>query len=285
MILLSFGHGYSAAALEPLLLPKGWQIIATTRSADKAKAMAARGISARIWGQDDLSNDIKRASHILSSIAPDGGQDPVLRTWGTALESCLAQKTWVGYLSTTGVYGDRGGDWVSEADALNPTTARGQARVAAEAEWAALAQKTAAALHIFRLAGIYGPFRGPFEKIRNGTARRIIKDGQVFSRIHVTDIARALEASMRAPQAGAIYNICDDCPAPPEDVIAHAAALLGAPLPPAIAFDQADLGPMAASFYSENKRVSNARIKQELGLTWAYPDYKSGLAAILAQEG
>ncbi len=135
MILLSFGHGYSAAALEPLLLPKGWEIIATTRNADKAKAMAARGITARIWGRDDLSDDIKRASHILSSIAPDGAQDPVLSIWGEQLETCLAQKTWVGYLSTTGVYGDRGGDWVSETDALHPTTARGQARVAAEAGW------------------------------------------------------------------------------------------------------------------------------------------------------
>jgi nucleoside-diphosphate-sugar epimerase len=189
-------------------------------------------------------------------------------------------KRWVGYLSTTGVYGDHQGDWVDEDSALTPSTKRGQARVAAEAAWQEIPDLP---LHIFRLAGIYGPGRGPFAKVRNGTARRIIKDGQVFSRIHVEDIALALELSLATPQAGAIYNLCDDDPAPPQDVIGHAAELLGVPLPPAIAIDEAEMSPMARSFYAESKRVRNDKIKRELGWQPSYPDYRSGLAAMLAQ--
>ena len=139
-------------------------------------------------------------------------------------------------------------------------------------------------LHIFRLAGIYGPGRGPFEKVRQGTARRIVKPGQVFSRIHVEDIAQALEASIRQPRPGAIYNLCDDDPAPPEAVLQHAAALLGLPPPPEVAFDAAEMSPMARSFYAENKRVRNDRIKHELGVTLLYPDYRAGLEALLAEE-
>lgn len=285
MILLSFGHGYSASALERRLLPQGWEIIATTRDPKKAEALRARGLSARVWGRDDLSGDIGRATHILSSVAPEGGRDPVLGAWGGALAPCLDEKAWIGYLSTTGVYGDHGGAWVDETSPLTPNTDRGRARVAAESEWAAVCRQTKAPLHIFRLAGIYGPHRGPFEKLRNGTARRIVKEGQVFSRIHVEDIAMALEASMKAQKRGAVYNICDDIPAPPEDVIAYGAELLGLPIPPAIAFEHADLGPMAASFYSENKRVKNDHVKADLGLSWLYPDYKSGLKAILAAGG
>ena len=194
-----------------------------------------------------------------------------------------------GYLSTTGVYGDHGGGWVDEGAALTPATERGRARVAAEAEWAALADRTGAALHVFRLAGIYGPGRGPFAKVRAGTARRIVKPGQVFSRIHVDDIAAVLLASIDRPadaaDGGRVYNVCDDDPAPPQDVLAHAAHLLGLPPPPAVDFAEADLSPMARSFYAESKRVRNDRIKAELDVRLRHPTYRDGLAALLAQEG
>ena len=284
MILLSFGHGYSAQALERLLLPLGWEIIGTTRSPEKAQAMEARGITARLFPGTDLSADLARATHILISAGPNETGDPVLTEARDAISKVAGSKTWLGYLSTTGVYGDHAGGWVDETTPLTPSTERGRARVKAEAAWQDLAKATGAPLHIFRLAGIYGPDRGPFAKVRNGTARRIIKQGQVFSRIHVEDIAQVLLASMQAPKAGAIYNLCDDNAAPPEDVIAYAAELLGLPIPPAIKFEEADLSPMARSFYAESKRVRNTRIKEELGVTLRYPDYKTGLRALLAQE-
>lgn len=192
-----------------------------------------------------------------------------------------AQFDWVGYLSTTGVYGDHQGGWVDEATPLSPSTTRGQLRVEAEAAW----QSLGLPLHIFRIAGIYGPGRGPFAKVRNGTARRIIKKNQVFSRIHVDDIAQVLAASISKPNPGAIYNLCDDDPAPPEDVIEHAAALLGLPIPPAQDFETAEMTPMARSFYAESKRVRNDRIKEELGVKLLFPDYRSGLKSLLEQEG
>ncbi len=165
--------------------------------------------------------------------------------------------------------------------ASSPPQSAGATGSAAEAEWSALNLP----LHIFRLAGIYGPGRGPFEKVRDGTARRILKPGQVFSRIHVEDIAQTLAASIARPNPGAIYNVCDDDPAPPEDVIGYAASLLGLPLPPAQSFDQAEMTPMARSFYAELKRVRNDKIKSELGVKLLYPDYRAGLAAALAAEG
>lgn len=276
--LLSFGHGYSARALGLRLRAAGWRIIGTTRSAEKADALAADGVEARIWPGMDLAEDVQAATHILTSVAPTPEGDPVL----AAFQDSLRQATprWVGYLSTTGVYGDHQGAWVDETAPLTPATKRGQWRKEAEAAWTALGLP----LHIFRLAGIYGPGRGPFSKVRNGTARRIIKPGQVFSRIHVEDIATVLEASIAAPNPGAAYNVCDDLPAPPEDVIAHAAELLGVPIPQAVPFDAAEMTPMARSFYAESKRVSNRRIREELSVTLKYPDYRAGLAALLAEE-
>ena len=188
---------------------------------------------------------------------------------------------WAGYLSTTGVYGNHDGGWVDEDTPLTPSTRRGKWRVAAEAEWQAIPDLP---LHIFRLAGIYGPGRGPFSKVRNGTARRIIKPGQVFSRIHVEDIAQVLAASIAQPDPGAIYNMCDDDPAPPQDVIAHAAELLGQPLPPEEDFETAEMTPMARSFYAESKRVKNDKIKTDLGVQLIYPTYREGLAALLDLE-
>ena len=277
--LLSFGHGYSAHALEPHLA--GWRIIGTTRQDDKLGAMTARGVEPRLFPGANMVPALDAATHLLISAAPTEGGDPVLAELREEIAARADRFAWVGYLSTTGVYGDHGGDWVDEDTPLSPATARGRARVAAEAEWQAI---DGLPLHIFRLAGIYGPGRGPFAKVREGTARRIVKDGQVFSRIHVEDIAQVLAASIARPDPGAVYNVCDDDPAPPQDVIAHAADLLGLPVPEAVPFEEADLSPMARSFYAESKKVRNDRIKQELGVSLRYPDYRAGLAALLAQE-
>ncbi len=276
--LLSLGHGYSARALARRLLPQGWTVIGTTRSADKAERLRADGLEPLIWPGQPLAAALARATHLLTSIAPDPSGDPVLAAHGDQIAA--ARLDWVGYLSTTGVYGDHAGDWIDEGTALSPTTERGRARVLAETQWRAARPD----VHIFRLAGIYGPGRGPFEKVRQGTARRIIKAGQVFSRIHVDDIARVLAASIARPAPGTAYNVCDDDPAPPQDVIAHAANLLGLPPPPEVAFEDADLSPMARSFYSESKRVRNDRIRQDLGVDLLYPTYREGLAALLEAE-
>ncbi|MCR9147367.1 MAG: SDR family oxidoreductase [Rhodobacteraceae bacterium] len=280
--LLSFGHGYSARALARRLLPQGWTIYGTTRKPEKAEALRAEGVVPILWPGGDLTQALAQADHLLVSAGPDENGDPVLREMGKAVSEMAARIKWAGYLSTTGVYGDHAGGWVSEAAPLTPSTRRGQMRVQAEAQWEAV---DGLPLHIFRLAGIYGPGRGPFEKVRQGTARRIIKPGQVFSRIHVEDIAQVLEASIRRPNPGAAYNVCDNDPAPPQDVIAHAAELLGLPVPPAVPFEEAEMSPMARSFYAESKRVDNRRMRQDLGVDLLYPDYRSGLRALLAEEG
>jgi nucleoside-diphosphate-sugar epimerase len=284
MSLLIFGFGYSARALLD-----GWpadgpgEVTVTTRSREKAEALSREGLTARVFPGDDLAPDLERARRVLITAGPEDGRDPVL----SRLQEDFTQARhleWVGYLSTTGVYGDHDGGWVDESTPLAPTSGRGRARVAAEEGWRALHRVHGVPVHIFRLAGIYGPGRGPFDRLRDGTARRIVKPGQVFSRIHVEDIAHVLLASMARPDPGAVYNVCDDCPAPPQDVIAHAAKLLGVPVPPEVPFETADLGPMARSFYADNKRVRNDRIKSELGVRLRYPDYRAGLAQILAAE-
>ena len=274
--LLSIGHGFSARALVPLL--DGFRVIGTTRSEEKAEALRGEGIEGVVWPDTDLTPLILGATHILTSVSP-GDSDPVLDAYADTLRHAPAQ--WVGYLSTTGVYGDRDGDWVDEEAALLPATKRGRARVKAEAAWSDLGLP----LHIFRLAGIYGPGRGPFAKVRAGTARRIIKQGQVFSRIHVEDIAQVVAASIARPDPGAIYNVCDDDPAPPQEVIAYAAELLGVPVPQAVPIEDAEMTPMARSFYAESKKVRNDRIKADLGVTLKYPNYRVGLADLLAREG
>ncbi|WP_151718177.1 SDR family oxidoreductase [Gemmobacter serpentinus] len=276
--LLSLGHGYSAQALAARLLPQGWRIIGTTRSAENAELLRHTGVEAVVWPGTPLAPLLAQATHLLSSIAPGAGQDPVIAAEAEALRAAPLQ--WAGYLSTTAVYGDHNGAWVDEDTALTPGTQRGHQRVQAEADWQALDLP----LHIFRLAGIYGPGRGPFAKVRAGSARRIIKPDQVFSRIHVEDIAQALEASIRRPDPGLICNLCDDDPAPPEAVIAHAARLLGLPQPPAEDYRTADMTPLARSFYAENKRVRNGRMKDRLGVKLRYPSYREGLAALLDAE-
>ncbi|MBR9890444.1 SDR family oxidoreductase [bacterium] len=280
--LLSLGHGYSAQALARQLLPQGWTVIGTTRDPAKAERFRAEGVVPLLWDRMAVEEALGRVSHVLISAGPDSDGDPSLRLCGPAMAERAAQLDWVGYLSTTGVYGDHGGGWVDEDTPLTPGTRRGAMRLAAEDAWRAIPDLP---LHIFRLAGIYGPGRGPFAKVRAGTARRIVKPGQVFSRIHVEDIAQVLEASIRLPDPGAIYNLCDDDPAPPQEVILHAAELLGVTPPPEEPFESAEMGAMARSFYAESKRVSNRRIKEELGVRLYYPDYRAGLAALLAAEG
>ena len=282
MKMLVFGHGYSAGFLTPLLRARGWQVTGTTRN--DPDRVAAAGAQPVLWpGEEErLRSEIASADAVLVSAAPGPQGDPVLAAFRDDL--ARTRPFWLGYLSTTGVYGDRNGGWVDEDSALDATGPRGAARIRAEGDWRALADQAGLPLHIFRLAGIYGPGRGPFEKVRNGTARRIIKPGQVFSRIHAEDIARVLLASIDRPAPGTAYNLCDDDPAPPQEVLAHAAALLGLPPPPEMPFEKAEMTPMARSFYADSKRVSNRRIKDDLGVRLRYPDYRSGLAAILAAE-
>lgn len=278
-VLLSIGHGYTARALARIIMPDGWRVIGTTRSDESAGTLLSSGIDALVWPGSDLCDAIGQATHVLVSVPPGVEGDPVLQGERDQLLAHGKRLGWVGYLSTTGVYGDHGGGWVDESTPPSPSTERGRRRVQAEAAWA----KTGLPVHVFRLAGIYGPGRGPFRKVLDGRARRVIKAGQVFSRIHVSDIARILKASMERPEPGTIYNVCDDEPAPPEDVIACAARLLGVPVPEAIPFDLAELSPMARSFYAESKRVSNRKVKAELGVTLEFPDFRSGLAALLQQ--
>lgn len=280
--LFCFGLGYSARALAETLLAEGWGIAGTCRTAEKQSEFARRSIAAHLFERGRPFGDeaFDGVTHVLHSIPPDDGGDSVLSAYGAALAR-LPQLRWFGYLSTTGVYGDRGGDWVDEHDDLQPTGGRGRRRVAAEVGWSRLSHADGLPLHVFRLAGIYGPRRSALDSLRTGTARRVIKPGQVFSRIHVADIAQVLRASMTRPNPGAVYNVCDDDPAPPWEVIEYAAELLGIPPPPAVPFEQAQLSDMARSFYDDNKRVRNERIKRELGVRLKYPSYREGLRVLL----
>jgi len=277
--LFCFGMGFTAQTLIWQLGGRGWAISGTSRDGAGGTMTFSR--------EQPLTDPVAvlaRATHVLLSIPPDDDGDPVLACHGADL-AALPNLRWLGYLSTTGVYGDRGGGWVDEETPPAPTHRRGERRVAAERAWLDWADDTKTdnglAMQIFRLAGIYGPGRNALETLRQGRARRIVKPGHVFSRIHVDDLASVLAASMAQPNGGAIYNVCDDEAAPPQDVIAHAAKLLGLVPPPEIPFDRAELSPMAASFYRDNKRTRNDRIKGELGVQLRYPDYRAGLAALL----
>ena len=280
--LFCFGLGYSALALARALKARGWTVAGTCRSEDARLALAAEGIEAYLFDRErplaDPSAKLAGTTHVLSSVPPDDQGDPVLDCHADAVAAL--DTNWIGYLSTTGVYGDRGGDWVDESSDLRPVGPRGRRRVEAEEGWLDLWRRHGRPVHLFRLAGIYGPGRGPFEQVRTGTAKRVIKPGQVFSRIHVDDIVQVLEASMAKPRPGAAYNVCDDEAAPPQDVIVEASRLLGLTPPPEIPFETANLSPMARSFYDELKRVSNRRIRDELGVRLRYPTYREGLAAL-----
>ncbi|MGE0003955.1 MAG: SDR family oxidoreductase [Parvibaculaceae bacterium] len=269
--LFCFGLGFSAQALARRLRPQGWTVTGTSRAGDHG--------SLAFDGTRPLApSAFTGITHLLISVPPGETGDRVLACHRDDLVRLAASVRWAGYLSTTGVYGDRGGDWVDESSPLAPTTARGERRLAAETAWRAVGLP----LHIFRLAGIYGPGRNQLISLLDGTAKRIVKAGQVFSRVHVDDIAGILAASIDRPEPGQAYNVCDDEPSPPQDVVAFAARLLGIPAPPEIPFDEADLSPMAKSFYADSKRVSNRRIKEDLGYRLIHPTYREGLTALLA---
>lgn len=283
--LFCFGFGYTAAALTGAVRAEGWTVAGTCRDEAKRRALEAQGIEAHLFdrGRPLDPAALKGASCVLSSVPPDAAGDPVLDHHGGDLAR-LPGLLWAGYLSTTGVYGDRGGAWVDEDSARDPVSLRGKRRVAAEDGWLALQRAHGVPVHLFRLAGIYGPGRNALESLRAGKAHRIDKPGQVFSRIHVLDLVRTLRASMARPAPGTAYNVADDLPAPPQDVVVHAAALLGVEPPPLVPFEKAGLSEMARSFYADCKRVRNDRIKRALGVTLAYPDYTAGLASLLARK-
>lgn len=285
--LFCFGLGYTALALARLLLPLGWQVAGTTTSPEKQAALKAVGIDAELFERDrplvDARDSLSDTTHVLVSIPPCTEGDPAFDVHSEDIAAAPNLK-WLGYLSTTGVYGNRDGEWIDETATPAPTSRRGDHRLLAEEEWRALHYHTNVPLHIFRLSGIYGPGRSALDSLRAGHARRINKPGHVFNRIHVEDIAATLLASMQNPNPGAIYNLADDEPASSADVLSFGSKLIDMPEPPLIDIDKVDLAPMVRSFYKDNKRIRNDLIKSELGVVLKYPDYRMGLAACLAAE-
>jgi nucleoside-diphosphate-sugar epimerase len=279
--LLCFGFGFSAKAFAPQLAAQGFRVSATSRGAEGREEITAAGFEAQPFPIDSAL--LENVTHILVSAPPGEAGDPVLLSHADDLCRHASHIGWLGYLSTTGVYGDAGGAWVEETSPLAPNTERGRRRLKAENDWLSLHARCGLPVHLFRLAGIYGPGRNQLQSVLDGTARRIIKEGQVFSRIHVDDIAGVLLASIARPHPTRAYNVCDDYPCPPQEVVAFAAELLGLPLPPEIPFEKAQLSPMARSFYADSKRVSNARIKRELGYELIYKDYRAGLTQLARQ--
>jgi len=283
--LFAFGLGFSAEALARRLAAQGWTVAGTARDEDKIERLSHAGYAMTRFagepGNPEVPKLLAGTTHLLLSIPPRGGADPALEHYAQDIAK-LPSLAWIGYLSTVGVYGDQAGGLVDESTQPAPNNERTQARVDAERAWLAFGEEIGCAVQVFRLAGIYGPGRSAFDKLKAGTARRIVKPGQVFNRIHVEDIATVLEASIAHPNAGAIYNVADDEAAPPDEVVAYAAELAGLPPPPEVPFEEAELSPMARSFYGNNRRVSNARIKSELGVALAYPTYREGLAALLS---
>lgn len=280
MRLLVIGYGYSAQSVHRALTDKLEGLVVTTRTPDKQQALANDGLRAVVFDgtqpSDALSAELEDATHLLISAAPDEGGDPFLRHHNLSAANRLRG---VAYLSTVGVYGNHDGAWVDETTTLQPESRRSVLRLEAEAAWEKICSVKDIPLSSHRLSGIYGPERNPLVRVLNGQARRIIKPGQVFNRIHVADIGRVVAAALLAEYNGPL-NVTDDMPAPPQDVLEHAASLLGTAPPPAVDFETADLTPMARSFYGENKRVSNALSKRLFG-SYLYPDYKAGLASLL----
>lgn len=285
MRLLVYGYGFSGSVLARRMGAAGWGVTATFRSATGQARIGADGFDAvDVADQAGLARALSTANAVLVTPAPGPDGCPGLSTLAPLLKQGAKVPDWVGYLSTTGVYGDRQGRWVTECSPLVPRSVEGRRRVDAEAGWLELGRRARFPLTVFRLPGIYGPGRSTFDRLREGRARRITAPGQVFSRIHVDDLAAGLAASMSRPRAGGIYNLCDDEPAANSEVVAYAARLLGMAPPPEISLEDAGLSPIAMRFYGESKRVSNALAKAELGWRPAYPTYREGLAAILATE-
>ncbi|WP_375452371.1 NAD-dependent epimerase/dehydratase family protein [uncultured Devosia sp.] len=288
MTVFFFGMGYSSqAAARAIFAGDPSAVIAgTSRTPEGAAALTRHDISAHVFDGTapghTLGIDLRNATQVVLSIAPDAVGDPALVQHRADLDAAT-NLSWLCYYSTIGVYGDFGGAWIDETAPLVPRNARSDRRVVAEQAWRDYAAERGVPLAILRLAGIYGPRRSAFDKLADATARRIDKPGQVFNRIHVADIGR-VTALAAAARLDGIFNLADDEPAPPQDVIAHAAGLQGVPLPPELAFETADLTPMQRSFYADNKRVSNARIKSALGIDLLYPTYRDGLAAIAREQ-
>ncbi|MCW2244147.1 SDR family oxidoreductase [Azospirillum canadense] len=285
--LFVFGLGFTARVFAEALKAEGWRVAATCRSEDKRATLEAQGFEAFLFDRGRPLADARAAldgtTHLLVSVPPDGKGDPVLDQHAMDLAD-VRTLDWAGYLSTTGVYGDTKGEWVGEAAWLRPTGDRQKRRVEAERGWLNLYRQYGVPLHVFRLAGIYGPGRSALDNVRDGTAKRVDKPGQVFSRIHVEDIAGTLRASMATPTLGAVYNVADDLPSPSHEVVAYACDLLNVEPPPLVPFEKAELSPMAASFYADCRRVKNDRIKRQLGVELKYPDYRAGLDAQFAAE-
>lgn len=279
--LFCLGYGYTGQALARRLRAENWRVAGTTTSPDKAERMSTEGVTARLWGDEGVDPTwLDEATAILISTPPGEDGCPALNAAGDAIARRRERIGWIGYLSTNGVYGDHDGAWVDEDSALLGNSARAKRRIKAEADWRALADEHDLPLVIFRLPGIYGRGRSALDTVRAGNAKRIYKEGQVFSRMHVDDIAAALEAGMNNPRAHDLYNLADDEPAPPQDVVEYACNLLGVEPPPLTPIEDADLSPMGRSFYADNKRVSNARMKDALLPALTYPTYREGLKAI-----
>lgn len=279
------GYGYVARRLARLARAGGWALSGTLRDMAKAGPLKEDGVEPSYWEPGRLDQSlVADADAILVSTPPAGGLCPALGAARETLLSAGTKPSWIGYLSTNGIYGDHGGGWVDEETPLNATLPRAKARIAAEKEWRALGEAANIPVVIFRLPGIYGPGRSALDAVRQGRAQRIVKEGQVFSRAHVDDIAAALFASLANPAAGDLFNIADDEPAPPQDVIEFACKLLGVPPPPLIPFERAKMSEMAKSFYADSKRVSNKRMKAQLLPRLSFPTYREGLQSILADE-
>lgn len=279
--LFIFGLGYSGLEIARLAKTQGWTVAGTVTGTEKARRLGADGIEAHVFdGTAPLpAAAFGDSSHVVCTIAPGKAGDPALRLCGPLLK----RAPWLGYLSTTGVYGDHGGGWVDEETPPRPGQPRSLERLAAERGWQAMALEAGARLAIFRLPGIYGPGRSTLDQVMAGTARRIDKPGQFFSRAHVADIATAVVKAMTTPHANGLYNIADDLPVATGEVVAFACELLGLPVPPLIPWAEAapTMSDMARSFYSESRRVRNDKMKRELGVVLAYPTYREGLTAIL----
>lgn len=285
--LFCFGYGYSCAYLGQVLAQEGWALSGTTRDKEKKHFLTSQGIQSYLFDRDiplaDPLYSLRDVTHLLISTPPGDDGDPSFNMHAQDLLH-LPKLEWIGYLSTTGPYGDRDGEWVDENTRPRPTTQRGSRRLKAEDQWLSLLQEHDLPVHIFRLAGIYGPERSAIESVRCGIARRINKPGQAFSRIHVHDIVQVLRASIMRPAPGEIYNLCDDLPAPSHEVIAYACDLIGVEPPPLLHYTEADLAPITMSFYKDNKRVRNDKIKNDLGVTLYYKSYKEGLRQCLEES-
>lgn len=279
--MLVLGYGYVARRLTGRLRACGWTVCGSVRSEAKADALEAEGVAPFLWTQEGLDPAaFESVDALLVSTPPGDDGCPAFAAARAALVERAQKFSWIGYLSSNGAYGDHGGASVDENSALRATSPRAKNRVAAEESWRALAAAARSPLVVFRLPGIYGPGRSALDTVREGRAQRIVKEGQVFNRAHVDDIAAALHASVNNPSAGALFNIADDEPAPPQDVIEYACTLLGVEPPPLVAIEDANLSEMANSFYADNKCVSNARMKARLLSALSYPTYREGLRAI-----